>query len=215
MISALQKGSYSQDTRYTNFIPRPGFRQTMNRTQYVNPLDSSMIVKRGKESERAKNKKKSTLKKIILREREEKRKQKETMDKSIDIQTPNLSRLFSSPSDYKEDLNEGSDEYTEIVSPISQASPLSYNPSPYAAMGLVSNERLLTLEKLEEQVKQKIHSRKFREYCNQIVNKDIDDTCMSLLHEIVRFQDRLYHKNPIKVIKYLFYNFWTVFSKHL
>ena len=35
-------------------------------------------------------------------------------------------------------------------------------------------------------------------YCNQIVNKDIDSVCTALLQEIVRFQDRLYHKNPVK-----------------
>jgi ribosomal protein L7Ae-like RNA K-turn-binding protein len=88
------------------------------------------------------------------------------------------------------------------VSPISQGSPISfsgYSPSPYTALNLISNERnLISLEKLEEQVKQKIHSRKFREYCNQIINRDIDAICMSLLQEIVRFQDRLYHKNPMK-----------------
>lgn len=56
---------------------------------------------------------------------------------------------------------------TEITSPISQQSPISingYTPSPYAALNLIANDRtLISLEKLEEQVKQKIHSRKFRE----------------------------------------------------
>jgi len=90
------------------------------------------------------------------------------------------------------------------MSPISQGSPISiggYSPSPYAALnGLLSTDRaLLSLEKLEEQVKQKIHSRKFREYCNQIINREIDEVCNCLLHEIARFQDRLYHKNPTKV----------------
>ena len=88
------------------------------------------------------------------------------------------------------------------MSPISQGSPISfsgYSPSPYTALNVISNERnLISLEKLEEQVKQKIHSRKFREYCNQIINRDIDAICTALLQEIVRFQDRLYHKNPIK-----------------
>ncbi len=100
--------------------------------------------------------------------------------------------------------NENDGVMSNQMSPISQGSPLSiggYSPSPYAAInGLLATDRtLLSLEKLEEQVKQKIHSRKFREYCNQIINREIDEVCNCLLHEIARFQDRLYHKNPTKV----------------
>lgn len=100
--------------------------------------------------------------------------------------------------------NENDGIMSNQMSPISQGSPLSiggYSPSPYAAInGLLATDRtLLSLEKLEEQVKQKIHSRKFREYCNQIINREIDEVCNCLLHEIARFQDRLYHKNPTKV----------------
>ena len=89
------------------------------------------------------------------------------------------------------------------MSPISQGSPISlggYTPTTYANLSMIANDRtLLSLEKLEEHVKQKIHNKKFREYCNQIINKEIDEVCSYLLHEIVRFQDRLYHKNPAKV----------------
>jgi ribosomal protein L7Ae-like RNA K-turn-binding protein len=88
------------------------------------------------------------------------------------------------------------------MSPISQGSPISiggYTPTTYSTLSMLANDRtLLSLEKLEEQVKQKIHNKKFREYCNQITNKEIDEVCSFLLHEIVRFQDRLYHKNPAK-----------------
>jgi hypothetical protein len=54
------------------------------------------------------------------------------------------------------------------ISPISQASPVSmngYTPVPYAPLNIApnSNANLISLEKLEEQVKQKVHSRKFRE----------------------------------------------------
>jgi hypothetical protein len=53
------------------------------------------------------------------------------------------------------------------MSPISQGSPISgngYAPSPYTALNVISNDKnLLSLEKLEQIVKQKIHSRKFRE----------------------------------------------------
>lgn len=104
--------------------------------------------------------------------------------------------------DDDEDENNNVDVMSNQMSPISQGSPISissYSPNPYAALNMLASDRsLLSLEKLEEQVKQKIHSRKFREYCNQIINGDIDSICTSLLHEIVRFQDRLYHKNPAK-----------------
>ena len=30
----------------------------------------------------------------------------------------------------------------------------------------------------------------------------MDEVCNALLNEIVRFQDRLYHKNPIKVLHF-------------
>ena len=43
-----------------------------------------------------------------------------------------------------------------------------------------------------------MHGRKFREYCNQIVNREIDEVCLLLLHEIVRFQDRLYQKSAAR-----------------
>jgi hypothetical protein len=37
-------------------------------------------------------------------------------------------------------------------------------------------------------------------YCNQILDKEIDDSCTALLQDLVRFQDRLYQKDPVKVV---------------
>lgn len=98
-----------------------------------------------------------------------------------------------------EENNENENEIQP--SPISQGSPISigdYTPTSTALSQLASNKALISLEKLEEQVKQKVHNRRFREYCNQIVNREIDEVCFLLLREIVRFQDRMYHKNPTK-----------------
>ena len=36
-------------------------------------------------------------------------------------------------------------------------------------------------------------------YCTQVLDEDIDASCTALLQDLVRFQDRLYHKDPIKV----------------
>lgn len=106
-----------------------------------------------------------------------------------------------------EENNENENENENQQSPISQGSPISigdYTPTrtstevSEALSQLANNRALISLEKLEEQVKQKVHNRKFREYCNQIVNREIDVVCFLLLREIVRFQDRMYHKNPAK-----------------
>lgn len=32
-----------------------------------------------------------------------------------------------------------------------------------------------------------------------MLNKDIDSCCTRLLQDLVRFQDRMYHKDPVKV----------------
>ena len=257
----------------------------------VNPLDSTLIQKRGKEREKPRNKKQSTLKKIIIKEREEKRRLRQDQlktsdDLSLDIVGLNSPmagtvELILSPrshtqivkhdshsnskleekselpetdenkvdkevngevaekavtnpvaeeeeeevneanteeeveeaDDDEQEEHENTGEMSNQMSPISQGSPISiggYSPSPYAALNSMAVDRtLLSLEKLEEQVKQKIHSRKFREYCNQIINRDMDEVCISLLHDIARFQDRLYHKNPTKVsVRELFY--WPI-----
>ncbi|XP_078667459.1 selenocysteine insertion sequence-binding protein 2-like isoform X1 [Branchiostoma floridae x Branchiostoma belcheri] len=69
-------------------------------------------------------------------------------------------------------------------SPLSSASPLSSGTgSPLCAPSPIGP---------------KIHSRRFREYCNQVLDKEIDATVTMLLQDLVRFQDRQYHKDPIK-----------------
>ncbi|KAJ3603491.1 hypothetical protein NHX12_028236 [Muraenolepis orangiensis] len=40
--------------------------------------------------------------------------------------------------------------------------------------------------------------RKFRDYCSQVLSKDVDECVSALLKELVRFQDRLYQKDPMK-----------------
>ncbi|KAJ6669656.1 hypothetical protein lerEdw1_000205 [Lerista edwardsae] len=44
----------------------------------------------------------------------------------------------------------------------------------------------------------KIHSRRFRDYCTQVLSKEVDSCVTDLLKELVRFQDRLYQKDPVK-----------------
>lgn len=199
------------------------------KTTSGNILDSSAPAKRGKERETPKPKKPSPLKKIILKEREEKKRMRmigdcevgvypgvdlsnnpdpdtdpevsDAVDEAIkDENTGNpvglpesdLSQdgLSSRSLDTDQGVSPGAD-----LSPISQTSPISMSPltpgaspinSPIA--GYLSRDPVVL----------RIHSRRFREYCTQILDKDIDMCCTALLHELVRFQDRMYHKDPNK-----------------
>lgn len=184
----------------------------------VNPLDSSAPAKRGKERETPKVKKHSPLKKVILKEREEKKRlrmlDEDEPTSTIDLPTSSFPNtpisapvgigVVSGESDLSQDAV-GFKTTTEIgienppsaeLSPISQPSPsclspLSPGPSP---MGSGGNSPVTG----SFQVKLKIHSRRFREYCNQILDKEIDNCCTALLSDLVRFQDRQYHKDPLK-----------------
>ncbi|CAG7824082.1 unnamed protein product, partial [Allacma fusca] len=48
------------------------------------------------------------------------------------------------------------------------------------------------------EAKKTMHSRKFRPYCNMYVSKELHGHLIALMKELHRFQDRLYHSDPIK-----------------
>ncbi|XP_068613621.1 selenocysteine insertion sequence-binding protein 2-like [Brachionichthys hirsutus] len=163
-----------------------------------NSLDSTAPrIKRGKEREIPKVKRPTALKKIILKEREGKKGkasaeqessgQEETEDESLHI-TDDLAREpasqedngLSVPSDAS--LSPASQNSPYSITPVSQGSPASSGiGSPMASNAIT-----------------KIHSRRFREYCNQVLNKEIDESVTLLLQELVRFQERVYQKDPTK-----------------
>ncbi|XP_034396862.1 selenocysteine insertion sequence-binding protein 2-like isoform X2 [Cyclopterus lumpus] len=173
-----------------------------------NPLDStSPLVKKGKQREVPKAKKPTPLKKVILKEREE-RKQKRLLDErgllpedevkpadddddaaAEEVEEPcetNATDEVGSPTEELDDpsefngtnqeVREGDEETDkdEIIEP----QPTSPVPCPAS--------------------RPKIHSRKFRDYCSQKLSKDVDECVTALLKELVRFQDRLYQKDPMK-----------------
>ncbi|KYO21177.1 selenocysteine insertion sequence-binding protein 2-like isoform X1 [Alligator mississippiensis] len=165
---------------------------------YLNPLDSTAPkVKRGKEREIAKLKRPTALKKIILKEREEKKgrstvdhsllgsdEQKEvqislTSDQSQEIASQEETGL-SMPSDTS--LSPASQNSPYCMTPVSQGSPASSGiGSPMASSAIT-----------------KIHSKRFREYCNQVLSKEIDECVTLLLQELVSFQERIYQKDPMR-----------------
>uniref|UniRef100_A0A8C6T0T9 SECIS binding protein 2 like n=1 Tax=Neogobius melanostomus TaxID=47308 RepID=A0A8C6T0T9_9GOBI len=164
-----------------------------------NPLDSTAPrVKRGKEREIPKVKRPTALKKIILKEREGKKGKKtveqesssleEQTDDSLNFTTDDLTQ---EPASQEENgLSVPSDT---SLSPASQNSPYSITPvsqgSP-ASSGIGSPMASNTITK--------IHSRRFREYCNQVLSKEIDESVTLLLQELVHFQERVYQKDPTK-----------------
>ncbi|XP_025019913.1 selenocysteine insertion sequence-binding protein 2-like isoform X2 [Python bivittatus] len=162
----------------------------------LNPLDSTAPkVKRGKERELSKLKRPTALKKIILKEREEK-KGRLSVDHSLlggdeeqevtltsnqaEELTSQEETGLSVPSDTS--LSPASQNSPYCMTPVSQGSPASSGiGSPMASSTIT-----------------KIHSKRFREYCNQVLSKEIDECVTLLLQELVSFQERIYLKDPIK-----------------
>ncbi|XP_028926313.1 selenocysteine insertion sequence-binding protein 2-like isoform X4 [Ornithorhynchus anatinus] len=159
----------------------------------LNPLDSTAPrVKRGKEREIAKLKRPTALKKIILKEREEKKgrlaadpalpgaeEPRETPPGFGAAASPEETGL-SVPSDTS--LSPASQNSPYCMTPVSQGSPASSGiGSPMASSAIT-----------------KIHSKRFREYCNQVLSKEIDECVTLLLQELVSFQERVYQKDPVR-----------------
>uniref|UniRef100_A0A4W3KAC8 SECIS binding protein 2 like n=1 Tax=Callorhinchus milii TaxID=7868 RepID=A0A4W3KAC8_CALMI len=165
-----------------------------------NPLDSTAPrVKRGKEKEIPKAKRPTALKKIILKEREEK-KNRFSLEPAVvgsedqgDVQLHFPEEQTISQEGVSQEDNGLSVPSDASISPASQNSPYSMTPvsqgSPVSS-GVGSPMASSTITK--------IHSRRFREYCNQVLSKDIDECVTLLLQELVRFQERVYQKDPIK-----------------
>ncbi|XP_059689573.1 selenocysteine insertion sequence-binding protein 2 [Gavia stellata] len=154
-----------------------------------NPLDSSApLVKKGKQREVPKAKRPTPLKKIILKEREQ-RKQKQLLEQTAVPKDED--NTCQSAKNITED---------ETLLQDSQAAV----PVTQAVEGFVENtgikestEGSMISKQLTSDLP-KIHSRKFRDYCSQVLSKEVDSCVTDLLKELVRFQDRLYQKDPVK-----------------
>ncbi|XP_026086152.1 selenocysteine insertion sequence-binding protein 2-like isoform X2 [Carassius auratus] len=172
-------------------------RVTGLRNTYTPPhniLDSSAPrVKRGKEREIPKVKKTTAMKKIILQEREVK-KGKSPAEHSVsgaDEQRDALS--FTDTLTQEQDENGLSVPSDASLSPASQNSPYSITPVSQGSPGSSGIGSPMAASAIT-----KIHSRRFREYCNQVLSKEIDESVTLLLQELVRFQERVYQKEPSK-----------------
>uniref|UniRef100_A0A8C3PSI6 SECIS binding protein 2 n=1 Tax=Calidris pygmaea TaxID=425635 RepID=A0A8C3PSI6_9CHAR len=154
-----------------------------------NPLDSSApLIKKGKQREVPKAKRPTRLKKIILKEREQ-RKQQHLLEQTT--VPKNEDNICQSAENITED---------EMLLQHGQAAV----PVAQVAEGFLENTGIEESTEDSMNSKQltsnlpKIHSRKFRDYCSQVLSKEVDSCVTDLLKELVRFQDRLYQKDPVK-----------------
>ncbi|KAF4017474.1 hypothetical protein G4228_009037 [Cervus hanglu yarkandensis] len=163
-----------------------------------NSLDiTSSKAKKGKEKEIAKLKRPTALKKVILKEREEK-KGRLTVDHSLLGSEEPIEMHLDFMDDLPQEIVSQEDTGLSMpsdtsLSPASQNSPYCMTPvsqgSP-ASSGIGSPMASSTITK--------IHSKRFREYCNQVLCKEIDECVTLLLQELVSFQERIYQKDPVR-----------------
>lgn len=206
-----------------------------------NSLDSSRPgVKRGKERERPKPKKHTALKRIILKERSEKK-----LKRNLSVQPENMKNEVlcqkmeecDIPSADKEgeteteaDAEDPSDslcnyltiecasEYCEVAKDERLDENLQ-GPTISVKESLSEKKETRDLsyeEKKIQAIQIAVHTRHFREYCNHLLSAEIDQVTLSLLGDLTRFQDRLHQKDPVKarIKRRLVYGIKEV-TKHL
>ncbi|NXT51151.1 SEBP2 protein, partial [Pluvianellus socialis] len=154
-----------------------------------NPLDSSApLVKKGKQREVPKAKRPTRLKKIILKEREQRKQQHLSEQTAVLKDEDNICRSAENVTEDEMLL-----QHSQAAVPVTQVAEgfLENTGIKESREGSVSSKQLTSNLP-------KIHSRKFRDYCSQVLSKEVDSCVTDLLKELVRFQDRLYQKDPVK-----------------
>ncbi|XP_063279673.1 selenocysteine insertion sequence-binding protein 2 isoform X4 [Prinia subflava] len=154
-----------------------------------NPLDSSApLVKKGKQREVPKAKRPTPLKKIILKEREQRKQQHLLEQKAATKDEDNICQTEGNIT-----------ENATLLQDSQAAAPVTEVAEEFAEHKGIqeSKEGSVTSKQLTATLP-KIHSRNFRDYCSQVLSKEVDSCVTDLLKELVRFQDRLYQKDPVK-----------------
>ncbi|KAM7024553.1 selenocysteine insertion sequence-binding protein 2 isoform 2-T2 [Acridotheres tristis] len=154
-----------------------------------NPLDSSApLVKKGKQREVPKAKRPTPLKKIILKEREQRKQQHLLEQKAASKDEDNISQTAGNVTENAALLqdSQAAVAVTQVVEGFQEHMRIKESKEG----SVTSKQPTATLPK--------IHSRNFRDYCSQVLSKEVDSCVTDLLKELVRFQDRLYQKDPVK-----------------
>ncbi|XP_074021759.1 selenocysteine insertion sequence-binding protein 2 isoform X2 [Numenius arquata] len=154
-----------------------------------NPLDSSApLIKKGKQREVPKAKRPTRLKKIILKEREQRKQQHLLEQTAVPKDEDNICQSAENITEDEMLLQHG-----QAAVPVTQVA----EGFPENTGIKESTEGSMNSKQLTSNLP-KIHSRKFRDYCSQVLSKEVDSCVTDLLKELVRFQDRLYQKDPVK-----------------
>ncbi|NWI41834.1 SEBP2 protein, partial [Picathartes gymnocephalus] len=154
-----------------------------------NPLDSSApLVKKGKQREVPKAKRPTPLKKIILKEREQRKQQHLLEQKAAPKDEDNICQTAGNVTENATLLQDS--QAAVPVTQVAEGFPENTGIKE-SKEGCVTSKQLTT-------TLPKIHSRNFRDYCSQVLSKEVDSCVTDLLKELVRFQDRLYQKDPVK-----------------
>ncbi|XP_036455116.1 selenocysteine insertion sequence-binding protein 2-like isoform X2 [Colossoma macropomum] len=174
-----------------------------------NPLDSTCpLVKKGKQREVPKAKKPTPLKRVILKEREERKQNRLLEERDPARMTSEEDQIEAHSSENPEEASESickklthdldltESEHSEHAI----AEETDQTSSQDMSTDITAEENALSKSWNPDSnpSRPKIHSRKFREYCSQMLSKDVDECVTTLLKELVRFQDRLYQKDPMK-----------------
>ncbi|NXC43938.1 SEBP2 protein, partial [Penelope pileata] len=154
-----------------------------------NPLDSSApLVKKGKQREVPKAKRPTPLKKIILKEREQ-RKQQHLLEQTA-VPKDGGNTCLSAGNTTEDEMIPQDSQAGVPVMQVAEGSEESTEIKESTESSMTSKQPTSNLPK--------IHSRRFRDYCSQVLSKEVDSCVTDLLKELVRFQDRLYQKDPVK-----------------
>uniref|UniRef100_A0A8C3QM56 SECIS binding protein 2 n=1 Tax=Cyanoderma ruficeps TaxID=181631 RepID=A0A8C3QM56_9PASS len=154
-----------------------------------NPLDSSApLVKKGKQREVPKAKRPTPLKKIILKEREQRKQQHLLEQKAAPKDEDNICQTAGNVTENSALLQDS--QAAVPVTQVAEGFPEHNGIKESKESSVTSKQLTATLPK--------IHSRNFRDYCSQVLSKEVDSCVTDLLKELVRFQDRLYQKDPVK-----------------
>ncbi|XP_015264584.1 PREDICTED: selenocysteine insertion sequence-binding protein 2 [Gekko japonicus] len=164
-----------------------------------NPLDStSPSVKKGKQREVPKAKKPTSLKKIILKEREQ-RKHQHLLEQTEILKDEEADQQCTESTPEDQLVSQDTKAETAEEPPVDPAIVTQSNLEvPVHCVQISgSSENSLVPTQLNSTLP-KIHSRRFRDYCTQVLSKEVDSCVTDLLKELVRFQDRQYQKDPVK-----------------
>ncbi|XP_067012843.2 uncharacterized protein Sbp2 [Anabrus simplex] len=167
-----------------------------------NPLDSDNPERKRGKCRENRPKKPTKLKALILAERVMKKNAIRTaiLQKLSIVRTPNYSFLEEKLSGEHGAVVESGTADCKGTS--EESSTPVHRTIELSETGVESGRTRLVIPEEEWQQlgigSRKIHSRRFREYCDHSVTVELNTAVEALLRDIVKFHDAQYHRNPVK-----------------